>query len=104
MTSSAVHKLYRHVKCDQQQETTRQEKPSSKVTQLQLDMETPFVPYKYSVLEELPPGFLPVKDKFSAVSLVDKGIIEPAQNQSQDNSSTEESTAPKEETIDTVGV
>lgn len=110
MTSSAFHNLYTLVKCDQQQETTLQEEPSkkeepSKIVQLQLDMETPFVPYKYSVLEEIPPGFLPVKDKFSGVfsSSVDKGIIEPTQNQSQDNSSTEESTIP-EDTIDTVGV
>lgn len=103
MTSSAFHKLYTHIKCDQQQETTVQEESLSKVAQLQLNMETPFVPYKYSVLEEIPHGFLPVKDQFSNVSSVDKGIIEPAQNQSQNNSSVEESPAPKD-TIDTVDI
>lgn len=84
MTSSAFHKLCALVKCDQQ-ETIQQESPP-RVAQLQLDMQTPFVPYKSSILEEIPQDILPLKE-FSAVSSTDKGIIEPAQDQSQDTSS-----------------
>lgn len=101
MTSSAFHKLCTLVKYDQQQETIlRQELPG--VAQLQLDMQTPFVPYKSSILEEIPQSFLPLKSEFpSVVSSVDKGIIEPAQDQFQDNDSMKESTARKD-TINTV--
>ncbi|XP_011875448.1 PREDICTED: uncharacterized protein LOC105566220 [Vollenhovia emeryi] len=99
MTASAFHKLCTLVKCDQPQETTPQQEPSAGVAQLQLDMQTPFVPYASSVLEEIPQDILPLKGERSAVSPTDKGIIEPAQNQSRDNSSMEETTACKD-TID----
>ncbi|XP_018317385.1 uncharacterized protein [Mycetomoellerius zeteki] len=90
MTSSAFHKLCTLVKCDQQQETTLQQEP---FTQLQLDMQTPFVPYKSSILEEIPQDIWPLKDEFSAILSADKGIIEPAQNQSQGNSLMKKSIA-----------
>lgn len=101
MTSSAFHKLCTLVKNNQQQEIPQQE-PSLEIAQLQLDMQTPFVPYKESILEEIPkePLSSTLKDKFSAVSSADKGIIEPIQNQSQDSNLMEESTARKD-TIDT---
>ncbi|XP_018397090.1 PREDICTED: uncharacterized protein LOC108775278 [Cyphomyrmex costatus] len=83
MTSLAFHKLCTLVKCDQQQEATPQQEPRA---QLQLDTQTPFVPYKTSILEEIPQDFRPLKDEFSAILSADKGIIEPAQNQSRDNS------------------
>ncbi|XP_018367361.1 PREDICTED: uncharacterized protein LOC108763920 isoform X4 [Trachymyrmex cornetzi] len=89
MTSSAFHKLCILVKCDQQQETTLQQE---RLAQLQLDMQTPFVPYKSSILEEIPQDIRFLKDEFSVI-LSDNGIIEPAQNQSQDNSLMEESIA-----------
>ncbi|KYN16741.1 hypothetical protein ALC57_10938 [Trachymyrmex cornetzi] len=91
MTSSAFHKLCILVKCDQQQETTLQQE---RLAQLQLDMQTPFVPYKSSILEEIPQDIRFLKDEFSVI-LSDNGIIEPAQNQSQDNSLMEESIARK---------
>lgn len=97
MTSSAFHKLCTLIKCDQQE--TIQQESSPRVAQLQLDMQTPFVPYKSSILEEIPQSILPLKEDFSAVSSADKGIIEPAQDQLQDNSSMGESTAHKD-TID----
>ncbi|KYQ58588.1 hypothetical protein ALC60_02233 [Trachymyrmex zeteki] len=93
MTSSAFHKLCTLVKCDQQQETTLQQEP---FTQLQLDMQTPFVPYKSSILEEIPQDIWPLKDEFSAILSADKGIIEPAQNQSQGNSLMKKSIARKD--------
>lgn len=101
MTSSAFHKLCTLVKNDQQQETIAQQEPLLEIAQLQLDIQTPFVPYKESVYEEIPKELLSaLKDEFSAVSSVDKGIIEPVQDQSQDSNSMEESTARKD-TVDT---
>ncbi|XP_011697470.1 PREDICTED: uncharacterized protein LOC105455674 [Wasmannia auropunctata] len=97
MTSSAFHKLCTLVNCNQQQETISQQE-SLGAAQLQLDMQTPFVPYKSSVLEEIPQDILPLKDEFSAVSSANNGIIEPTQDQSQDNSLIEESTARKDTT------
>jgi len=94
MTSSAFHKLCTLVKSDQQQETTLQQEPL--VAQLQLDMQTPFVPYKSSILEEIPQDILSSKDEFSAVSSVEKGIIEPAQDRSQNNSLMEQSITRKD--------
>ncbi|XP_012521892.1 uncharacterized protein LOC105828207 [Monomorium pharaonis] len=86
MTSSAFHKLCTLVKCNNQQlETAPQQEPSLRVAQLQLDVQTPFVLYKSSILEEIPQDILSSKDEFSAVTLADKGIIEPAQDQLQDN-------------------
>jgi len=61
------------------------------VAQLQLNMQTPLVPYKSSILEEIPQDILSSKDEFSAVSSVEKGIIEPAQDRSQNNSLMEQS-------------
>lgn len=92
MTSSAFHKLCNLVKYDQEQETTPQQE-SLEVAQLQLDTQTPFIPYKSSILEEIPQDILCSKDEFSAGPSTDKGIIEPAQPQSQDSNLMEESTA-----------
>ncbi|CAL1688132.1 unnamed protein product [Lasius platythorax] len=101
MTSSAFQKLCTLVKCDQylidQSEGTPQREripPSPELAQL-LDTQTPFVPYKKSVLEEIPEDILPSKDEFSITLSADENIIEPQQNQSQDNSSMKESTACK---------
>lgn len=94
MTSSAFQKLCTLVKCDQylidQSERIPQQEripPSSEITQF-LDMQTPFVPYKKNILEEIPEDILPQKDEFS-ISSVEKGIIESPQNQLQNNSSME---------------
>ncbi|EZA48098.1 hypothetical protein DMN91_006474 [Ooceraea biroi] len=92
MTSSAFHALLTLVKYDQEETVSRQE-PSSGVAQVQLGMQTPFVSYKKSVLEEIPEDILPTKDESSAVvPSVDQGIIEPPETRSQDN-------APEEATI-----
>ncbi|XP_018046734.1 PREDICTED: uncharacterized protein LOC108686136 [Atta colombica] len=80
MTSSAFHKLYILVKCDQQKTTLQ---PSA---QLQLNMQTPFVPYRSNILEEIPQDIRSLKNESSAIAdnlLADNFIIEPAQNQSE---------------------
>lgn len=102
MTSSAFQKLYALVKCnqyliDQSERIPQQERItlSPEMAQL-LDMQTPFVSYKKSVLEEIPEDILRSKDKFSTTSSANYDIdpvIEPLQDQSQDNNSMEESTA-----------
>ena len=96
MTSSAFHKLYILVKCDQQQKKTLQQEPLAhhmETPQLQLDIETPFVPYRSSILEEIPEDIrgYSLKDEYFATLSADDRIIEPAQNQSEDNSLMEES-------------
>ncbi|KAL0113980.1 hypothetical protein PUN28_011354 [Cardiocondyla obscurior] len=87
MTSSTFHKLCTLVKYDLV--TTQQD--SSPIT-VQLDMQIPFIPYKNSILEEIPQDILLLKDQVCTALLEDKGIIEPTQNEQQDNSSIGEST------------
>lgn len=94
MTSSAFQKLCTLVKydqylVDQSERIPQQERipPSSEIAQF-LDMQTPFVSYKKSILEEIPEDILPSKDEFSTSS-AEKGIIESPQNQLQNNSSME---------------
>ncbi|XP_025074643.1 uncharacterized protein LOC105429436 [Pogonomyrmex barbatus] len=91
MTFLVFHKLRILVNYDQwpsdQQEIKPQipqEVPSLKIAQLQLNTQTPFVPYKNSVLEEIPRGILHlnIKSDFLIVSTIEKGIIEPLQDQS----------------------
>lgn len=79
MTASAFHELCALVKCKQQEATSRQE-------QVQLDMQTPFVPYKRSILEEISEDAPLSKDESSIKSSIDERIIEPLQDQSQDQS------------------
>ncbi|GAB1864248.1 hypothetical protein CAJAP_05327 [Camponotus japonicus] len=94
MTSSAFQKLCALVKrdqylVDQSERIPQQERipPSPELPQF-LDMQTPFVPYKRSILEEIPEDILLSKNEFSTLS-AEKGIIESPQNQSQNNSSME---------------
>jgi len=81
MTSSAFHKLWILVKCDQEEIM----EPMN-VTQIQLEMTTPFVPYKRSILEEVP--VLVVEDE--PITQIVQGIIEPPQDEVQDNNAIEE--------------
>lgn len=53
MTSSVFRKLYTLAKCDQQ-EVIAQQEPSLPIAPVQLSMQTPILPYKKSVLEEIP--------------------------------------------------
>lgn len=94
MTSSAFQKLCALVKrdqylVDQSERIPQQERipPSPELPQF-LDVQTPFVPYKRSILEEIPEDILLSKNEFSTSS-AEKGIIESPQNQSQNNSSME---------------
>lgn len=57
-----------------------------------LDTQTPFVPYKKTILEEIPEDILPSTDEFSTTSSADEApltIIEPPPDQSQDNKTNE---------------
>lgn len=87
MTSSVFHKLCTHVKSDE----AKCDKANPRKT-LSVNMQTPFIPYKRCVLEELPEEIRPSKTEFPASSSAYKGIIEPFEDQSEDNSSTEVST------------
>jgi len=60
------------------------------VTQIQLEMTTPFVPYKTSILEEIPKELEVVEDELS--TQIVQGIIEPPQDEVQDNNAIEETT------------
>lgn len=74
---------------DQPEKIPQQERipPSPEIPQF-LDVQTPFVPYKRSILEEIPEDILSSINKFSTSS-AEKGIIESPQNQLQNNSSME---------------
>jgi len=82
--SSAFHKLLSLVKCD------REETREPIVTHLQLEITTPFVPYKRSVIEEIPKELVPVEDE--PPTQIVQGIIEPPQDEMQNNNATEEIT------------
>ncbi|XP_029672663.1 uncharacterized protein LOC115241176 [Formica exsecta] len=98
LTSSAFQKLCALVKCDQylvdQLERIPQREGISTSPEMPqfLDTQTPFVPYKKTILEEIPEDILPSKDEFSTTSSADEaplGIIEPPPDQSQDNKTNE---------------
>lgn len=90
MTSSAFHKLLTLVKYDQEEAVSP---PSvGVVDRLQIDTQTPFVPYKRTILEEIPEDILPSKGESSNVPSVEQGIIEPSPDQSLNNNVQEEAT------------
>lgn len=98
MTSSVFHKLLNVLKCDEKEiiaptAPIDQQEPLTSVYPLQLDMQTPFVPYKRTILEEIPEELLPPKDESSAVPSTDLGIIEPPQL--QDNKMEETRISPQ---------
>ncbi|KAL6442411.1 hypothetical protein ACFW04_002565 [Cataglyphis niger] len=93
LTSSAFQKLYALVKCDQYlvgrdqlEEVPQRERisPLPEMPQL-LDTQTPFVPYKRTILEDLPEDILKEISPISPSALAEEGIIEPPLDQSHNN-------------------
>lgn len=94
MTSAAFRKLYTLAKCDQQEVISQQE-PLLEIAPVQLNVQTPVLPYKESVLEEIPKYILHSENEHVTASSTDERIIEPLQEESQDNILTKESSASK---------
>nr|XP_012219524.1 PREDICTED: uncharacterized protein LOC105670547 isoform X1 [Linepithema humile] len=84
MTSSAFRKLYTLVKCDQQEVISQQE-PLLEISPVQLNMQTSFLPYKRTVLEEIPKYIQHSEDEHATASSTNERIIEPLQEESQDD-------------------
>lgn len=99
MTLSAFHKLCALVKCNQQEVSSQQELSQDIA---QLDMQTPFVPYKRGdILEEIPESSSLSKDESNIDSSVNERIIEPLpEAQSQDASCLVDEQIPCEDNVD----
>lgn len=85
MTSSAYHELYALVKCNRQEAIpSREPLREQEITPLQIDMQTPFVPNERSAFDEIS-EYQFAKDGSVAGPSAGNGIVEPLQDQSQDN-------------------
>lgn len=85
MTSFTYHELNKLVKCDEQERIpSREPLRKQRISPLEISMRCPDMPYKKSVLEEI--SWDPfVKNGSVAGPSADNRIVEPPQDQSQNN-------------------